>query len=546
MINLTKDQFEELYPDLVGHYEFFADPPPAGISKQQFEQTYLRSKLWRLNNLYTITNKRGEPVKFVMNYGQHKVYAASRIHPRVIILKSRQQGISTLWLVSYFDDACFRPTFNIGLMAQGEDEAKLLLERTKFLWESLSPDVKAFLNINTTKDNTKEFTLTNRSTIFIRVSFRSTTLQRLHVSEFGKIANSKPIRAKETKTGTLQALARGNTGIIESTAEGQNMFKYMWDEAVVALASGQMSDKDFYPVFLSWLDDPDCLEPVDQSIDEAAAKYFEELEAESGRKLTQQQKNFWIVQRRELGPELFQEYPATPAEAFQGARDGTYYNQIYLKHVVAKGRVLANLHDENLETVVFFDLGVDDYFVVGFAQWYDYELRLVDEYHNNGKDLEHYIREAESRGYNITKYVFPHDINVRELGTRSGTGRAVTRKQIVEDIFKDMGIRRQILVAPKSGIADGIETTKAMLQHTWIDPRCVYIVSCVQNYTKEWNERTQQFGTTPVHNEHSHGADMLRVMSQSLPSLGWKLHKPKLTEQEYYEDWEEQPSGFAV
>ncbi len=533
-----------MYPDLIGHYEFFAEPPPAGISKQEFEQTYLRSKLWRLNNLYTITDKRGNPVKFVMNYGQHKVYAASRKHPRVIILKSRQQGISTLWLVSYFDDACFQPLFNIGLMAQGEDEAKLLLERTKFLWDSLNPDIKAFLNINTTKDNTKEFTLTNRSTIFIRVSFRSTTLQRLHVSEFGKIANSKPLRAKETKTGTLQALARGNTGVIESTAEGQNMFKYMWDEAVVALASGNMSAKDFYPVFLSWLDDPDCLEPVDQVIDDEAAKYFEELEAATGHKLSQQQKNFWIVQRRELGHELFQEYPATPAEAFQGARDGTYYNQIYLKHIAGKGRVVPNLYDDNLETVVFFDLGVDDYFVVGFAQWFNHELRIVDEYHNNGKDLEHYIKEVESRGYNVTKYVFPHDINVRELGTRSSSGRAVTRKQVVEDVFKDMHISRQIIITPKSSIADGIETTKAMLHHTWIDSKCTYIIECVQNYTKEYSERTQQFTTTPVHNEHSHGADMLRNMSQNLPRLNWRLHKPKLTEQ--YEDTAEQSTGFAV
>lgn len=543
MINLTKAQFEELYPDLVNHYEFFANPPPAGISKQEFERTYLRSKLWRLNNIYTITNKQGDPVKFVMNYGQHKVYAASRRHPRVIILKSRQQGISTLWLVSYFDDALFRPLFNIGLMAQGEDEAKLLLERTKFLWDSLSSDIKAFLNINTVKDNTKEFTLTNRSTIFIRVSFRSATLQRLHVSEFGKIANAKPQRAKETKTGTLQALARGNTGIIESTAEGQNMFKYMWDDAVIALASGEMSDKDFYPVFLSWLDDPDCLETVDQTIDDTAATYFAELEAETGRVLTKQQKNFWVVQRRELGAELYQEYPATPAEAFQGSRDGTYYNQLYLKHIVGKSRVLPKLYDPNLETVVFFDLGVDDYFVVGFAQYYNYELRIIDEYHNNGHDLEHYITEAESRGLNITTYVFPHDINAREL-SKGQNGRAVTRKQVVYDILKEKGLSRQVLVQAKTSVADGIETTKAMLRHTWLDTRCAYVTSCIQNYSKKYDEKLEQFQPTPLHNEYSHGADMLRVMSQSLPRLGWNLQKPKLTEQ--YDDYEEQTSGFAV
>lgn len=548
MINLTKQEFEELYPDLVGHYEFFANPPPAGISKAAFEQTYLRSKLWRLNNLYTIVNKDGEPVKFVMNYGQHKVYAASRIHPRIIILKSRQQGISTLWLVSFFDDALFKSHMNIGLMAQGEDEAKLLFERTKFLWSSLSADVKAFLNINTVKDNTKEFTLTNNSTIFIRVSFRSTTLQRLHISEFGKIANAKPARAKETKTGTLQALARGNTGVIESTAEGTNMFKYMWDEAELVKASGNMSAKDFYSVFLSWLDDPDCREPVDQPIDEEAEKYFTELEKSTGRVLTKQQKNFWIVQRRELGAELFQEYPATPAEAFQGSRDGTYYNQIYLREILGKKRVLPGLHDSNLPTVVFFDLGVDDYFVVGFAQYYQREIRIIDEYYNSGYDIEHYITEAESRGYNITTYCFPHDINVRELGNRAGKGggKAITRKQVVEDIFRERGVRRTIHVGSNSSIADGIETTKAMLKHVWIDSRCTYIVSCLQNYTKAWDQRLEKFKPEPVHDDHSHGADMLRGMSQMLYKLSWRLATPVTITSDDYEETEDNQGGFAI
>lgn len=549
MINLTESQFDELYPDLKGSYDFFNNPPPPGTTKSQFEQTYLRSKLWRLNNIYTIVNKDGVPVTFRMNYGQHKVYAASRIHPRIIILKSRQQGISTLWLVSYFDDALFRPLMNIGLMAQGDDEAKVLLERTKFLWDSLSADIKAFLNINTTKDNTREFTLTNRSTIFIRVSFRSTTLQRLHISEFGKIANAKPKRAKETKTGTLQALGRGNTGVIESTAEGQNMFKYMWDDAEVALASGTLAAKDFYPVFLSWLDDPDCAEPVYQADTDVSIAYFKQLSEETGRVLTQEQKNFWIAQYRELGAEVSQEYPATPAEAFQGSRDGTFYNQLYLRHVLAKGRVMTDLYDENLPVIVFFDLGVDDYFVVGFAQYFDRELRIVDEYYNSGYDLEHYVTEVESRGYDIAAYVFPHDINVRDLSVRSGNGggRAVTRKQVVLDIFKEQGITRSLYVGPKSGIADGIETTKAMLHHTWIDPKCKYLISCIQNYTKAWDERLQKFKAEPVHDDYSHGADMLRGLSQMLPRLGWNLGKTPVVQQDDY-DYDEPSSsgGFAV
>ena len=294
-LRITEAQFNELYPDMVGHYSFFNDPPPAGLSSDEFERRYLGSKLWRINNIYTVIGKDGKPVVFRMNYAQHAVYARTRTHPRVIILKSRQQGISTLWLVSYFDDAVWCPFLSLGLMAQGTDEASTLLERTKFLWDTLDPDIKAYANVGLKKDNTKEYSFTNGSTMFIRVSFRSTTLQRLHISEFGKIANKYPKRAKETKTGTLQALGKGNTGVIESTAEGRNAFKDMWDDSLATLHSMQMTDKNFYPMFLSWLDDPDCNEKIDQAVNTETETYFAELEDKLKIKLTRTQRNFWVM-----------------------------------------------------------------------------------------------------------------------------------------------------------------------------------------------------------------------------------------------------------
>ena len=200
MIKLTKEQFKELYPDLIQLYERYTSAPKFG-SEKEFEAKYLTSKLWRINNIYTIINKDGNAVTFEMNFAQHQVYSASRVHPRLIILKSRQQGISTLWLVSYFDDAVFKRNMNLGLMAQGSDEAATLLERTKFLWDKLSERVKTFINVGLVKDNSKEFSFTNDSKIFIRVSFRSATLQRLHISEFGK-ASVRAKRFRRNRRGT--------------------------------------------------------------------------------------------------------------------------------------------------------------------------------------------------------------------------------------------------------------------------------------------------------------------------------------------------------
>lgn len=512
-LSITEEVFNRLYPDLKGLYSRFNDPIPPGTTDFEFERLYLKSKLWRLNNLYKVIDKKGNAVKFKMNYAQHKVYAATRIHPRIIILKSRQQGISTFFLVSYFDDALFCPFLNIGLMAQGTAEATTLLERSKFLWETFDPQIKENLNLKLKKDNTKELAFSNNSTVFIRVSFRSTTLQRLHISEFGKIANENPQRAKETKTGTLQALGRGNIGAIESTAEGANMFKEMWDLAQIAAAAGELSEKDFKPVFLPWVEDPDCIEPVYQVADDKAEAYFTKIEEALAIKLTQEQKNFWLVQRRELGEDIFQEYPATPEEAFAATRDGTYYSRLFNVHVVAQGRIMPELYDSNLPCEVYFDLGVDDYFVLAFVQYYEGEFRVIGEYWNNGYDIEHYLDYAFSTEFDVTGLVFPHDIQVRELTGGTAAGKARTRLDKVKSMLKLKDIEVDIRVLPKFSVAEGIEMTKQMIKSLWISPKCKYLMSCMLNYSKEYDEKQRVWKSTPVHNEYSHGADVLRQVA---------------------------------
>ena len=512
-LTIDRETFNELYPDL--NFDFYNDPPAEDISDEEFEDRYLSSKLWRLNNVYTIVGKNGLKCVFRMNPAQHKVYAASRKHPRVIILKSRQQGISTFWLVSYFDDSQFCPLLNIGMMAQGKAEARTLLERSDMLWEEMDDSVKEFSRVKRLKNNSDEQGFCNNSSIFIRVSFRSTTLHRLHVSEMGKIANDSPQRAREVKTGTLQALARGMTGIIESTAEGTNQFKEMWDAAEVALSSGSMSQKDFYPVFLSWLEDPDCLEAVDQPIDHETEVYFAKLEAELKIKLSRMQKNFWVVQHRELGGDVLQEYPATAAEAFTASRDGTYWNRMFQELVVRRGRVVNDLHDPNLPVDVYIDIGVEDYGVLVFRQWYRGKYRIIDEYWNQGYDMAHYMDEAMERGYNVRALKFPHDVSVREYagGNTGKGGKARTREDIAREKVRREGWDVRVEPVAKDSIADGIENVRRIIPNLLIDAKCDYLIKCFQRYTKEWDPRLQAWKKTEVHDEWSHGAACLRYLA---------------------------------
>ncbi len=504
MLAITEAEFDEIYaelPILIYKHIFYTTPS----TDHEFEVSYLSSKLWRLNNLYTIVDKKGQRIPFQMNRSQHKIHAAQLFHPRLIILKSRQQGISTYYLVTFFDDCCFVSDCSIGLMAQGRDEAATLLNRTKTLWETLDPVIKEYLDIGLIRDSKTELALNNGSTIFIRTSFRSATLQRLHVSELGKIANKYPERARETKTGTLQAIAPGNPVGIESTAEGVNTFKGMWDTAM--MFAGILSGRDFKPIFLSWLDDPDCVNSVDQESSELHDKYFSELEERLSRDVTQEQRNFWLMMYRELGDDIYQEYPATPEEAFLVTRKGTYWAKIFLTQVKLKGHIKSELYDPNLDVWVSCDLGKADYFVLVFFQRYKEQYRIIDEYKASGEAISHYVNVMKSKPYLIDHLILPHDANVQELNW--GQTRA--------DRFRELGCRN-ITVLERTDLMDGIEAVRTAMPDFWVDPKCEYLISCMLSYTREWDPHHEIWKDNPLKSNKVHGADGVRYMVVGSPT----------------------------
>lgn len=502
---ITREQLAEMYPTTANYSDIFYQKPK---TDSELVKRYLPSKLWRINNLYTITDINANRMIFKMRFGQHFVYSKSLKHPRLIILKSRQQGISTLWLISFLDDALFNKDFKVGLMAQGADEASTLLTKIKLAWLEFPKSVKTFLDIHKTFDNRSEFAFSNNSIVFIRTSFRSATLQRLHVSEFAKIANSSPKKAKEVKTGSLQSLHPGSTGIIESTAEGDNEFKHMWDSAT--LFKGKLTPKDFVPVFLSWLDDPKCVFSEVQDITPTYASHFSELENELNISMSAEQKNFWIAQHRELGEDAYQEYPATPEHAFRKNLDGAYYARLYTFHVIKQGRELNNLYDPNLNVHIAFDLGMNDSMVLLFFQVYHghsgREYRIIHEYKNSGEPIKYYTNYIHERckrlGYTLGWTLLPHDAKV--TGLISGHDRATE--------FRKQGLTK-IKLIERTKIVEGVEAVRQMLKILWIDRTCTYTIACFKNHTKEWDVSAQVWKKDAAKGRFSHGADALRYMA---------------------------------
>jgi len=126
--------------------------------QEEFMNGKLSSKLWRLNNLYTIRDKNNTKKIMTLNKAQSKVVEQYK-HKKKIILKSRQQGISTLFLAYYLDDCLFKPGFQAGIQSYGMDEANKLQKRAELMWGDLDSDVKKMLQLKLISNNMKGMTL---------------------------------------------------------------------------------------------------------------------------------------------------------------------------------------------------------------------------------------------------------------------------------------------------------------------------------------------------------------------------------------------------
>ena len=499
-LKIPQEKFNTFYPN--SDIKLFTTQP---TTDREFLEIYLPNKLWRLNNIYTIVNKDGIRIPFVMNNAQHKVYSALLQHPRIIILKSRQQGISTFWLICFFDDSIFIEDLNIGLLAQGLDEASTLLERVKLAWDTFPEPIREFLMVRISKNNSKEYSFNNGSSIFIRTSFRSATLQRLHVSELGKISAKTPDKARELMSGTMQAIKAGNPVVLESTAEGRkNMFYKMWYEAADFV--GARGPKSFKPVFLSWTDDPDCSMAVRQTPTMEDIAYFDLVERDLDITLTDEQKWWSIAQRREL-PDLYdQEYPYSAESAFAAVRDGAYYANLWKK----SGRVMSGLYDAHLDVFVSMDLGMNDTMVLVFWQEFyvggKLEIRVVKCYRNTGEGLRHYYNIIRDTRWKIAQVYLPHDAKVKELGTnKSRMG-----------MFREMGMRNIKLVGRTTSVNNDIEFVRKYIPNIILngeeDSGCDYLADMFHNYSKQWDDKVGCWKDKPLHDEWSNPADAVRYM----------------------------------
>jgi len=211
---------------------------------------------WRISNLYKIVDKNGKVVTFRPWPEQQRFLRA--LHYRNLIPKARQRGFSTVIQLMMLDACLFQPNTSAAIIAQDEDTARVIFEqKVRFAWDRLPKLVKDMVGL---KYLTKtELAFGTDSSLIVATSTRGTTLQYLHISEYGRICQRYPDRATEIQTGSLPSVDQHGITCIESTMETPyGIFADMVRHAQQLVDSGrEPTTLEWKLHFASWWDAPE-------------------------------------------------------------------------------------------------------------------------------------------------------------------------------------------------------------------------------------------------------------------------------------------------
>lgn len=261
-----------------------------------------------------IRTKEGEIKPLVLNAAQEKFCATvvnqleSTGKVRIVVLKGRQQGLSTIIGAILFWWTTQHKAVKAIVMTHQSDSTKALFDMTKRYFDNC-PEI---LRPKTKYSSRKELTFDILDSSYMVATAggdgvgRGETLQLAHLSEVGFYP---PSAARENVNGLMQAIPNspGTMVFVESTANGiGNPFHEIWKSAVEGRS-------EFEAVFIPWFIQDEYREPVPENFQRTPEE--ESLVEKHG--LDDEQLMFRRKKIAVNGLEMFmQEYPCTADEAF--------------------------------------------------------------------------------------------------------------------------------------------------------------------------------------------------------------------------------------
>ncbi|MGA0208087.1 MAG: hypothetical protein ACO3LT_09895 [Ilumatobacteraceae bacterium] len=488
----------------------------------------LQSEPWRMMNLYMIEDKWGNLVHFKPNRAQIQLFKDKHLGGNMI-LKARQLGISTaiaLWLL---DKLWTNERHTAGIIDKTLTDAEAKLRKIKIAYENMDNRkvpgwrigsyIKSQIKITSASSGRIEFS--NGSSIVAGKSLRGGTVQYLHVSELGKIAQEEPKKAEEIVSGSLNTIAPGNVVFAESTHEGGRIgLHYKLLKASMENDPAHLSPVDMKFFFFPWFWDPSyTIDHTNVRLRPEMVSYFADLERDHGITLTDGQKAWYDRKESQQTDSMKKEFPTTPDEAFESSTRGA----IYARHIAqarAEGRILDFEYEPGLPVVCSWDLGVSDYTSIWALQFVGREIHWLDWYEASGESVSHFagvMREWDRKYNNIAMHYLPHDAGYRDKN-------ATTYVQHLAEA----GITNITVVPRTPDIWMGINTLRDLLKRSLFHktncgtPRIDILgdehlsgIDCLEAYRTKAVDAAGRITEQPIHDESSHSCDAARTISEA-------------------------------
>ena len=483
------------------------------VTNHHKPENSLLDPIWRLHNLYYVKNAKGKIVKFVPSPEQDDIINAIYTEGlrKIVILKARQLGMSTVIDIILLDQAVFNKGVQAAIvdLTQG-DASKKLENKIRFAYNRLPQDIRESFKIK--KDSGKQFQLEyidrpedGHSEIQAGMNARGDTFQILHISEWGAIQHEDEQRSVEIVTGALPAAKEGIV-IVETTWKGGKGGP-LWEIVHNSMTTSEedRTDQDFTLFFFPWYTDASYHVYGKMSqIDDETNAYLDDLEKQIGCPLEPSQRLWYYKVAMQKGFYRFREYPSTLEECFKGKIDGAIYQTQMLK-AHSEGRVTEFPYAEDHLVHTFWDLGSPLNTATWFVQFVGREIHLVDLIAEEDLTLAERLNKIFSLPYLYGNHFLPHDALAQERAGRNFVDQA-----------KEIGLQNIVVLPKPHSIWPGINhVLQIMNRFHFRIPQTQRGVEAMEAYRTK-RDKTNDYQTEiPVHDWTSHICDPLRIMAEA-------------------------------
>jgi len=486
---------------------------------------------WRLDNLYCIIPEVPMDGKSII---QFKLRDAQRelvqnMHNRIIINKCRKIGYSTLIALYCLDQCLFNKNFRASVIDYKEQSAFDKLEMLKTAWHYSSENIdnpalraiwqRVKQEIQLTSESKHELRWSNGSVFTASTTTMGSTPQLQWISELGPLSIHAPDRAAKIKRGSLNSVAPDAQLIIESTAEGAHGIFYDLLQLGLENKNKMQLEKTQYKlIFKPWFEHPSYqVASTDTSIiDQETQQYFDQLKSQFSIVCTPQQQIWYYTKKREIGDDIYSQYPSTFEESVRSSKSGAIYPQ--MMNVKASNRIRSLTKEPGYAFYTAWDLGVRDATCGILFQIAGRDILLHRYFSTTGsgasKVAQCMKKWEQEFDVIIDKHFLPHDAGRRDYGNAKPYTAYLTEAGISS---------KQLIVLPVTDNRwNGIRTCRNLLPKCWFDVKCndrfmgedgetlPSLIQCLENYKK--NEKSGQ----PLHDIYSNGADAFRYIAEAM------------------------------